>query len=44
LAKKLSQQIDFAKMDFTEDYDRLYFVEVNIIDGKRTNSLYRFSY
>ncbi|MCW3174032.1 histidine phosphatase family protein [Shewanella subflava] len=44
LAKKLSLQADFAKMDYTEDYDRMYFIEVNIIDGKRTNSVYRFSY
>ena len=44
LAKKLSQLDDFDKMNYTEDYDRLYFIEVNIIDGKRTNSVYRFSY
>ncbi|MCL1143090.1 SixA phosphatase family protein [Shewanella gaetbuli] len=44
LAKKLSLQTDVDKMDYTEDYDRLYFIEVNQMGNKQTHSIYRFSY
>ncbi|WP_434931820.1 histidine phosphatase family protein [Shewanella sp. HL-SH5] len=44
LAHKLNQPSVNTDPDHAEEFDRLYFIEVNIVDGKRINSMYRFSY
>lgn len=44
LADKLSQSLESNGADYEEDFDRLYLIEVNIVNGKRINSMYRFSY
>ncbi|UJF20641.1 phosphoglycerate mutase family protein [Shewanella sp. OMA3-2] len=44
LADKLNQTLAHSHQEHSEDFDRLYLIEVNIINGKRFNSMYRFSY
>ncbi|WP_434937844.1 histidine phosphatase family protein [Shewanella sp. HL-SH8] len=44
LADKLNQTSEDSHTEHTEDFDRLYLIEVNIVNGRRLNSMYRFSY